>query len=93
MTQSGPSVGLPRIVGVVTICHGGIRDDHHVVELRPNSARGSSVASRFSCESGGLSDLVGSHPKHETNHWTPLYSEALIGRRVSRPPGYTIRFG
>jgi hypothetical protein len=66
-------------VGVVVTCHGGGWDDHDVVELRPDPAFGSSVLSGLGRDGGGLSDLVGSYPEQETDYWTALYPEALIG--------------
>jgi hypothetical protein len=88
------SVGLPRVLGVVAICHGGVRNDQHVVQLRPDSALGSSLASSFGRKRCRPSDLIGPHPKHETNNWTITDPPAApIGHRVFRLPCYAIGFG
>jgi hypothetical protein len=87
------SVRLARVVRVVAICHGGVRNDNELVQLCPDSALRSGTASSFSPECRGLSDLIGPNPEHETNHGeVALSPKSLIGRRVSPRPGRPIRF-
>jgi hypothetical protein len=72
---------------------GRARQHHHVIELRPDPARGSGSASRIDGERRCPSNVIGSHPEHETDHGPTLDSKALIGGRVSRAPRHAVRSG
>jgi hypothetical protein len=74
------SVGLLRVMVAVTVCNDCTRNDRHVVQLGPDSAIRSSLTGGLGRERRGLSDVIGCHPKDESDHrMVTLSPEALIG--------------
>ena len=58
--------------------HSGAGKHNHFVKLRADSTLCSDPASGFDREARCLSDVIGSYPEDETDHWTAFDSPALI---------------
>jgi hypothetical protein len=84
-------VGHRRIGGIVRLRHRCVRNHNHVVKVGTYPAFCPSAPSGLDRGSRGLSDVVGSYPERETNHWATLNARALIGGDLSRSPDCFIR--
>jgi hypothetical protein len=84
-------VGHLRIGGIVRSRHRCVRNHNHVVKVGTHPAVCPSVTSGLDRGSRSLSDVVGSYPERETNHWATLIARAVIGGDLSRSPDCFIR--
>ena len=84
-------VGHRRIGGIVRSRHRCVRDHNYVVKVGTDPAVCPSAPSGLDRGSRGLSDVVGSYPERETNHWATLNARAVISGDLCRSPDCFIR--